>query len=54
VAITDNSLSNLIRNNIFSANLSNTWDATLSIWNSSNTKVYNNTFFNNHTIWDPV
>ena len=46
VAITDNPLSNTIRNNVFAHNNSG---ATLQIWNSSNTRVYHNTFFDNHT-----
>ena len=53
VGITDNPLSNTIRNNIFSGNSgSGTPRATLIIWNSSNTRVYHNTFFNNHSLWE--
>jgi len=46
VAITDSPFSNSIRNNVFSHNTSG---ASLLIWNSSNTRVYHNTFVNNHT-----
>jgi hypothetical protein len=49
VEITDNPLSNTIRNNVFSQNKG----ATLWIWrNSSNTRVYHNTFFKNQTRWE--
>ena len=53
VGIVDNPLSNTIRNNIFWGNPGNSVPrATLIIWNSNNTRVYHNTFFNNHNRWE--
>lgn len=47
--IGQNPLSNIVRNNIFSDNAGGgSVSATLTIVNASNTKVYHNTFFNNH------
>jgi hypothetical protein len=41
----DNSLSNVVRNNVFAHNKGG---ATLVIWNSNDTKVFHNTFFENN------
>jgi len=49
VTIVNNSLSNTIRNNIFADNSGGTLCGTLHIYNASNTRIYHNTFFNNHT-----
>jgi hypothetical protein len=47
--ITDNSLTNIVRNNLFFENRGPDSHGTFSIWNASNTRIYHNTFVNNHT-----
>ena len=47
--ITDNSLSNIVRNNLFFENRGADALGTFSIFNASNTRIYHNTFVNNHT-----
>jgi hypothetical protein len=54
MSINFNALCNIVQNNIFADN-SGAYN-TLSIYNSGNTKIYHNTFFNNHmnpevTVW---
>lgn len=46
VVVEHNGLSNLVQNNIFADNSG--LGGTLSIYDASNTKIYHNTFFNNH------
>ena len=46
--ITDNSLSNIVQNNLFFENRGPDSHGTFSIWNASNTRIYHNTFVNNH------
>jgi hypothetical protein len=52
VSINYNARSNVIQNNIFADNSG--YGGSLSIYDSSNTKIYHNTFFNNHMDPDVV